>query len=54
LVQDVINRVPQLKGRGDHLKQAMQDLLIQHRLYINEHGEDMPVVRAWRWAADHS
>jgi xylulose-5-phosphate/fructose-6-phosphate phosphoketolase len=49
LVQDVIDRVPHLRGRGDHLKQAMQDRLIEHRLYINEHGEDMPVVRDWRW-----
>ena len=23
----------------------MQDRLIEHRLYINEHGEDMPIVR---------
>ena len=49
LVQDVIDRLPNLEGRGDHLKQQMRDLLIEHREYIDEHGQDMPVVRDWAW-----
>jgi xylulose-5-phosphate/fructose-6-phosphate phosphoketolase len=49
LVQDVIDRLPQLAGRGDYLKQEMQNRLIEHRRYINHHGEDMPLVRDWRW-----
>ncbi len=51
LVQDVIERLPQLAGRGDHLKQQMRDKLVAHRLYINEHGIDMPEVRDWKWPA---
>jgi xylulose-5-phosphate/fructose-6-phosphate phosphoketolase len=49
LVMDVIDRVPQLQGRGDHLKQLMRDKLVEHREYICENGLDLPEVRNWRW-----
>ncbi|HYL71943.1 MAG TPA: phosphoketolase family protein, partial [Candidatus Dormibacteraeota bacterium] len=49
LVQDVINRLPQLAGRADYLKDEMRNRLIEHRQYIIRHGEDMPMVRDWRW-----
>src|SRR6202045_2233361 len=52
LVEDVINRLPQLAGRGDYLKDEMQNRLIEHRQYITRYGEDMPLVRDWRWHAD--
>ena len=34
LVQDVIDRLPQLGNQGDYLKQQMQDKLIEHKHYI--------------------
>jgi xylulose-5-phosphate/fructose-6-phosphate phosphoketolase len=49
LVMDVIARVPGLSSRFEHVKQAMRDLLVEHGEYIREHGEDMPLVRDWRW-----
>jgi xylulose-5-phosphate/fructose-6-phosphate phosphoketolase len=49
LVQDVIDRVPQLDGRGDYLKQEMHDKLIEHRKYIDTFGQDMPEIREWKW-----
>ncbi|HKS26106.1 MAG TPA: phosphoketolase family protein [Thermoanaerobaculia bacterium] len=49
LVIDVIDRVPALLPRYAHVKQAMRDLLVDHREYIREHGDDMPAVRDWRW-----
>ncbi len=52
LVMDVIDRVPRLGARAAYLKQAMRDRLIRHRLYITEHGEDMPEIREWRWGGE--
>ena len=49
LAQDVIDRVPQLGARAAYFKQAIRDKLIEHRQYIEEHGEDMPEIRGWRW-----
>ncbi len=49
LVMDVIDRVPQLGTRAAHIKQAMRDKLTEHKLYIHEHGDDLPEVRNWKW-----
>ncbi len=49
LVIDVIDRVPGLSSRCEHVKQAMRDLLVEHGEYTREHGEDMPLVRDWCW-----
>ncbi len=53
LVADVIDRVPQLGPKAAYAKQAIRDKLIEHRQYIAEHGEDMPAIRNWKWAADN-
>jgi xylulose-5-phosphate/fructose-6-phosphate phosphoketolase len=49
LVQDVIDRLPQLGSRAAYAKQAIRNALIEHRHYINERGEDHPFVLSWRW-----
>jgi xylulose-5-phosphate/fructose-6-phosphate phosphoketolase len=49
LADDVIDRVPRLKGVAGHLKQILRDKLIEHRQYVAEHGEDLPEVRDWTW-----
>ncbi len=49
LVQDVIDRLPQLSNKGAHLKQTMKDKLVEHKQYIAEYGEDMPEIRNWKW-----
>jgi xylulose-5-phosphate/fructose-6-phosphate phosphoketolase len=54
LVQDVIDRVPDLGNKGDYLKQMMQDKLIEHKLYIDKHGEDLPEILNWKWDQKNS
>ena len=49
LVQDVIDRVPDLGSKGDYLKQQMKTKLIEHKHYIGEHGQDVPEIQDWKW-----
>ena len=49
LVIDVIDRVPGMGTKGAHLKQLMRDKLIEHKHYIDKHGEDLPEIRNWVW-----
>jgi xylulose-5-phosphate/fructose-6-phosphate phosphoketolase len=49
LVEDVIDRLPQLGSQAAYLKQALRNKLLDHREYICRHGDDMPEVRDWKW-----
>ena len=49
LVIDVIDRLPQLVGKADHLRQEMVDARLRARAYGRAHGEDPPEIRDWTW-----
>ena len=49
LVIDAINRLPQTGDHGIYLKQQLKDKLIDHKQYIDQHGQDMPEIRHWKW-----
>jgi xylulose-5-phosphate/fructose-6-phosphate phosphoketolase len=49
LVMDTIDRVPQAGEKGVYLKQQLEDKLVEHKEYIDKHGEDLPEVRDWKW-----
>jgi xylulose-5-phosphate/fructose-6-phosphate phosphoketolase len=49
LVEDVIDRLPQLGARAAYFKQAIHEKLIEHKQYITEHGDDMPEISGWKW-----
>ncbi|HEY9148039.1 MAG TPA: phosphoketolase family protein [Gammaproteobacteria bacterium] len=49
LVMDVMHRVPKMHNRSAHIRQKMRDRLIEHKEYIERHGEDMPEIRNWQW-----
>jgi xylulose-5-phosphate/fructose-6-phosphate phosphoketolase len=50
LVMDVIDRVPQLGYKAAYVKQMLQDKLIEHKHYIQQHGEDIPEISNWKWS----
>jgi xylulose-5-phosphate/fructose-6-phosphate phosphoketolase len=49
LAMDVLNRAPALQASGAHARQAWRNKLIEHKLWISEHGDDMPEIRDWTW-----
>jgi xylulose-5-phosphate/fructose-6-phosphate phosphoketolase len=49
LVMDAINRLPQTGDKGITLKQQLNDKLLEHKQYIDKHGQDMPEIRNWKW-----
>jgi len=49
LAGDVIDRVPRLRAIAAHQRQTLRDKLIEHRLYVDRYGDDMPEIRDWRW-----
>jgi len=49
LVMDTIDRLPQTGNKGIYLKQQLKDKLVEHKQYIDKHGEDMPEIRNWKW-----
>ena len=51
LVEDVIDRLPQLGSRAAYFKQAIHEKLIEHKEYIDKHGDDMPAISGWKWGA---
>ena len=50
LVDAVIDQVPGLGSRAAYLKQYLRDKLLDHKAYIDQHGEDMPEIRNWKWS----
>ncbi len=49
LAMDVVERVPRLMNVAAHLQQHLRDKLVEHRHYVQKHGEDLPEIRDWRW-----
>lgn len=49
LVIDTIDRLPQIGKKGTGLKNQLKQKLIEHKIYINKHGEDMPEIKNWKW-----
>ena len=49
LALDAIGRVPRLASKVHAATERYWTTMQRHKLYVSEHGEDMPEVRDWRW-----
>ncbi len=49
LAGDAVDRVPRLCRIGAHFKQSLRNKLVEHKLYIHQHGDDLPEVKNWTW-----
>ena len=50
LALDAIRRIPRLGGQVEAATARYWATMERHKLYIGEHGDDMPEVRDWRWS----
>ena len=49
LALDAISRVPRLADQVGAATDRYFATMERHKLWVSEHGEDMPEVRGWRW-----
>lgn len=49
LALDVIERVPRLGDQVPAAKARYWSTMERHKLYLIEHGQDMPEVLNWQW-----
>jgi xylulose-5-phosphate/fructose-6-phosphate phosphoketolase len=49
LFGDVIDRLQQLESHAGRARHFIRDRLFDHKQYIEQHGEDMPEIRNWKW-----
>ncbi len=44
-----LKHLPNLKDKGTYCVEYCKNMLIKHKIYIKEHGVDMPEVVNWTW-----
>ena len=51
LALDAIRRIPRFASQVDAETARYETTMQRHKLYIGEHGNDMPEILDWRWSA---
>ena len=49
LVMDALKYLDILGDRRASLNEWCISKLLEHKAYIREYGEDMPIVKNWKW-----
>ena len=49
LALDAIKRIPRLANQVEKATERYWASMERHKLYVSEHGDDMPEVRDWQW-----
>ena len=53
LALDAISRIPRFREQKQRWRKQTGTgaTMERHKLYVSEHGEDMPEVQNWRWSS---
>ena len=51
LALDAIKQIPRLRSQVATAEARYWTSMERHKLYISEHGQDLPEIRDWRWVA---
>ena len=51
LAIDAIDRVERLQPVAAHAREQLKNKLIEHKIHVRTHGEDLPEIRHWQWGA---
>jgi xylulose-5-phosphate/fructose-6-phosphate phosphoketolase len=51
LALDAIRRIPRLSDQVETATARYWTTMERHKLYVSEHGQDMPEVQDWRWSS---
>jgi len=54
LALDAIRRIPRLSDKVAEATDRYWSTMERHKLYVSEHGEDMPEVAGWQWSLQRS
>ncbi|MEP6831033.1 MAG: phosphoketolase family protein, partial [Rhizomicrobium sp.] len=49
LALDAIKRIPRFSNQVEQATERYWTSMERHKLYVSEHGDDMPEVRDWQW-----
>jgi xylulose-5-phosphate/fructose-6-phosphate phosphoketolase len=52
LAFDAIRRIPRLASIVSREEDRLESSIQRHKLYVMQHGEDMPEIRNWKWICD--
>jgi xylulose-5-phosphate/fructose-6-phosphate phosphoketolase len=50
LALDAVRRIPRFADRVETETDRYWAIMERHKLYVSEHGDDMPEVKNWRWS----
>ena len=50
LVIDALKRMPRYAKTSQSLIDWCNQMLVKHKEYISEYGEDMPYIKDWKWS----
>jgi xylulose-5-phosphate/fructose-6-phosphate phosphoketolase len=51
LAFDAVRRIARFSHLVPEASQRYSEQMQRHKIYVSEHGEDMPEVRNWKWSS---